>query len=161
MPCWSELAAPENRVCVGLRHTWVSLMWNRYQSLPNNEDLKGRCAGQTNCVPDYRLSNCLWEFLVHINEMITSGWIPDLFPKEDLENILGSIANEQNLWEFQITQRPEPISSFRKWRRTCMLSLRSPPWGIHSEFELDDPQASLTILPWSVPSFKMWTWVDR
>jgi len=26
--------------------------------------------------------------------MITSGWIPDLFPKEDIDNILGSISNE-------------------------------------------------------------------
>jgi dynein heavy chain len=34
------------------------------------------------------------KFLVYINGMITSGWIPDLFPKEDLENIFGSIANE-------------------------------------------------------------------
>jgi len=34
------------------------------------------------------------EFLVYINGMLTSGWIPDLFPKEDLDNILGSIAND-------------------------------------------------------------------
>jgi len=34
------------------------------------------------------------QFLVYINGMITSGWIPDLFPKEDIDNILGSIANE-------------------------------------------------------------------
>ena len=34
------------------------------------------------------------QFLVYINGIITSGWIPDLFPKEDIDNILGSIANE-------------------------------------------------------------------
>ena len=34
------------------------------------------------------------KFLVYINGIITSGWIPDLFPKEDIDNILGSIANE-------------------------------------------------------------------
>lgn len=34
------------------------------------------------------------QFLVYINGMITSGWIPDLFPKEDIDNILGSISNE-------------------------------------------------------------------
>lgn len=34
------------------------------------------------------------QFLVYINAIITSGWIPDLFPKEDIDNILGSIANE-------------------------------------------------------------------
>ena len=34
------------------------------------------------------------EFLVYINGMLTSGWIPDLFLKEDMDNILGSIAND-------------------------------------------------------------------
>lgn len=34
------------------------------------------------------------EFLVYINGMLTSGWIPDLFLKEDLDNILGSISND-------------------------------------------------------------------
>jgi len=34
------------------------------------------------------------QFLVYINGILTSGWIPDLFPKEDIDNILGSIAND-------------------------------------------------------------------
>lgn len=34
------------------------------------------------------------EFLVYINGMLTNGWIPDLFLKEDMDNILGSIAND-------------------------------------------------------------------
>ena len=34
------------------------------------------------------------EFLVYINGILTSGWIPDLFPKEDIDNILGSISND-------------------------------------------------------------------
>lgn len=34
------------------------------------------------------------EFLVYINAMLTSGWIPDLFSKEELENIYGSISND-------------------------------------------------------------------
>eukprot|EP00592_Proboscia_alata_P015189 CAMPEP_0194394788 /NCGR_PEP_ID=MMETSP0174-20130528/124051_1 /TAXON_ID=216777 /ORGANISM="Proboscia alata, Strain PI-D3" /LENGTH=2316 /DNA_ID=CAMNT_0039190629 /DNA_START=658 /DNA_END=7604 /DNA_ORIENTATION=+ len=33
-------------------------------------------------------------FLVYINGILTNGWIPDLFPKEDVDNILGSIGND-------------------------------------------------------------------
>jgi len=32
------------------------------------------------------------QFLVYINSVLTSGWIPDLFPKEDIDNILSSIS---------------------------------------------------------------------
>lgn len=34
------------------------------------------------------------EFLVYINAILTSGWIPDLFSKEELETIYGSISND-------------------------------------------------------------------
>ena len=34
------------------------------------------------------------EMLIYINGILTSGWIPDLFSKEDLDNILGSISND-------------------------------------------------------------------
>ena len=34
------------------------------------------------------------QFLVYINSILTSGWIADLFPKEDIDNILGSIGND-------------------------------------------------------------------
>lgn len=33
-------------------------------------------------------------FLVYINDMLSSGWIPDLFAKEDLDGVLGSLRNE-------------------------------------------------------------------
>lgn len=33
------------------------------------------------------------EFLVHINAIVTSGWIADLFSKEEVDGILGSIAS--------------------------------------------------------------------
>ena len=33
------------------------------------------------------------QFLVYINSILTSGWIPDLFPKEDIDNILSSLSN--------------------------------------------------------------------
>ena len=32
--------------------------------------------------------------LVYINGILTSGWIPVPFPKEDIDNILSSIAND-------------------------------------------------------------------
>ena len=34
-------------------------------------------------------------FFVYINGILTSGWIPDLIPKEDIDNILSSIANDE------------------------------------------------------------------
>lgn len=33
-------------------------------------------------------------FLVYINEMLTSGWIPDLFEAEDVLNMVGAVRNE-------------------------------------------------------------------
>uniref|UniRef100_H3HCG5 AAA+ ATPase domain-containing protein n=1 Tax=Phytophthora ramorum TaxID=164328 RepID=H3HCG5_PHYRM len=33
-------------------------------------------------------------FLVYINDMLSSGWIPDLFPKEDLDGLLGALRSE-------------------------------------------------------------------
>ena len=93
------------------------------------KDLKGRCAGQTNCVPDDRLSNCQREFLVYINGMITSGWIPDLFPKEDLENILGSIANEAK--SVGIPDNPEARTNFfvSKVKKNLHVVLAFSPVG--------------------------------
>ena len=34
------------------------------------------------------------KFLVYINGILNSGWLPDLFLKEDIDNILGSIGSE-------------------------------------------------------------------
>ncbi len=50
------------------------------------------------------------KFLVYINGMITSGWIPDLFPREDLENILGSIANKAK--SVGVPDNPEARTNF-------------------------------------------------
>lgn len=33
-------------------------------------------------------------FLVYINDMLSSGWIPDLFPKEDIDSLLGALRSE-------------------------------------------------------------------
>lgn len=34
------------------------------------------------------------EFLIPINDMLSSGWIMDLFPKEDVDGMLSGIRNE-------------------------------------------------------------------
>ena len=33
-------------------------------------------------------------FLVYINDMLSSGWIPDLFPKEDMDGLFGGLRSE-------------------------------------------------------------------
>lgn len=33
-------------------------------------------------------------FLVYINDLLSSGWIPDLFPKEDLDGLVGALRGE-------------------------------------------------------------------
>lgn len=35
-------------------------------------------------------------FLVLINDMLASGEIPDLFPDDEMENIIGGVRNEVN-----------------------------------------------------------------
>lgn len=34
------------------------------------------------------------KFLVYINDILSSGWIPDLFPKEDIDSLLGGLRGE-------------------------------------------------------------------
>ena len=34
------------------------------------------------------------EFLIYINGMLTSGWIPDLFVKEDMDSIYSGLRSE-------------------------------------------------------------------
>jgi len=33
-------------------------------------------------------------FLIPINDILNSGWISDLFPKEDVEAMMGNLRNE-------------------------------------------------------------------
>lgn len=37
------------------------------------------------------------DFLVLINDMLASGEIPDLFPDDEMENIIGGVRNEVSL----------------------------------------------------------------
>lgn len=69
------------------------------------------------------------KFLVYINGVITSGWIPDLFPKEDLDTILGSIANEAK--SFGIPDNPEARINFfvSKVKKNLHMVLAFSPVG--------------------------------
>lgn len=69
------------------------------------------------------------QFLVYINGIITSGWIPDLFPKEDIDNILGSIANEAK--SNGIPDNPEARMNFfiSKVKRNLHVVLAFSPVG--------------------------------
>lgn len=34
------------------------------------------------------------KFLVYINDLLSSGWIPELFPKDELDGLVGKIRSE-------------------------------------------------------------------
>ncbi|KAL7443397.1 hypothetical protein ACHAXH_005661 [Discostella pseudostelligera] len=69
------------------------------------------------------------KFLVYINGILTSGWIPDLFPKEDLDIILGSIANEAKT--FGVLDNTESRINFfvSKVKRNLHMVLAFSPVG--------------------------------
>ncbi|KAL7445854.1 hypothetical protein ACHAXM_010428 [Skeletonema potamos] len=69
------------------------------------------------------------QFLVYINGIITSGWIPDLFPKEDIDNILGAIANEAK--SNGVPDNPEARINFfvSKVKRNLHVVLAFSPVG--------------------------------
>lgn len=68
-------------------------------------------------------------FLVYINGIITTGWIPNLFPKEDIENILQSIANEAK--SAGVQDSPESRLNFfvSKVKRNLHVVLAFSPVG--------------------------------
>lgn len=52
------------------------------------------------------------QFLVMINDMLASGEIPDLFPDDEIENIIGGVRNEvKGSFENQTTVHQECIHS--------------------------------------------------
>lgn len=69
------------------------------------------------------------EFLVYINGMLTTGWIPDLFPKEDLDTILGSISNDARAEG--IADNPEARTNYfvSRVKRNLHLALAFSPVG--------------------------------
>jgi dynein heavy chain len=69
------------------------------------------------------------EFLVYINDLLSSGWIPELFPKDDLETITGKIRGEAKANGFQDT--PDELFSYfqNKVRKNLHLALCFSPVG--------------------------------
>ena len=35
-------------------------------------------------------------FLVYINDVLSSGWIPELYPPDEMDGILGKVRTEAN-----------------------------------------------------------------
>ena len=50
------------------------------------------------------------KFLVYVNGILTSGWIPDLFPAEEMEGIFGGLRNEAKA--AAVTDTPEAMTAF-------------------------------------------------
>lgn len=69
------------------------------------------------------------EFLVFINGMLTSGWIPDLFPKEDIDNILGSISNDAKAEGIPDTPEARTNYFVSRVRRNLHVVLAFSPVG--------------------------------
>jgi dynein heavy chain len=49
-------------------------------------------------------------FLVYINDLLSSGWIPELFPQDELDGILGKLRSEAKGLGYQDT--PDAIMEF-------------------------------------------------
>jgi dynein heavy chain len=49
-------------------------------------------------------------FLVYLNAMLSSGWISDLFPKEDIDNLIGSLRNDAKA--AAVPDNPEAMFEF-------------------------------------------------
>mmetsp|Transcript_20734 Transcript_20734/g.31852 ORF Transcript_20734/g.31852 Transcript_20734/m.31852 type:complete len:370 (+) Transcript_20734:8490-9599(+) len=68
-------------------------------------------------------------FLVYINDLLSSGWIPELFPKDELDGLLGKVRSSAKSAGFQDT----PDSLFEYFlgqvRKNLHLSLCFSPVG--------------------------------
>jgi len=69
------------------------------------------------------------QFLVYINGILTSGWIADLFPKEDIDNILGSIGNDAKAAGIPDTPEARIAYFVSRVRRNLHVVLAFSPVG--------------------------------
>jgi len=69
------------------------------------------------------------KFLVYINSMLTTGWIADLFPKEEIDNILGAIANDAKASGIADTFEARISYFISRIRRNLHLVLAFSPVG--------------------------------
>jgi dynein heavy chain len=69
------------------------------------------------------------KFLVYINDILSSGWIPDLFAKDELDGILGKVRAEAKGAGFMDT--PDQLFDFflEKVRKNLHLALCFSPVG--------------------------------
>lgn len=69
------------------------------------------------------------EFLVFINDILSAGYIPDLFPKDEIDGILGKVRAEAK--SNGVEDSPGPIFSFfvDKVRRNLHMALCFSPVG--------------------------------
>jgi len=69
------------------------------------------------------------KFLVYINDLLSSGWIPELFPKDELDSLLGKVRAEAKGAGYQDT--PDQLFEFflDKVRKNLHLSLCFSPVG--------------------------------
>jgi dynein heavy chain len=68
-------------------------------------------------------------FLVYINDLLSSGWIPELFPPDELDGLLGKIRGEAKSAGYQDT--PDQLFDFflAKARKNLHLALAFSPVG--------------------------------
>lgn len=69
------------------------------------------------------------QFLVYINDILSSGWIPDIFPKEELDGILGKVRAAAKSAGF--SDSPDDLFSFflDQVRKNMHLALCFSPVG--------------------------------
>jgi len=68
-------------------------------------------------------------FLVYINDLLSSGWIPELFPKEDLDGLINKVRSEAKQNGYQDT--PDQLFEYflDKVRKNLHLGLCFSPVG--------------------------------
>jgi len=90
---------------------------------------KAGCAGTSLLfiLTDSQITN--EKFLVYINDMLSSGWVPDMFPKEERDAVLGKIRSEAKSAGYADT--PDSLFDYflDKTRRNLHLCLCFSPVG--------------------------------
>lgn len=74
------------------------------------------------------------KFLVYINDMLSSGWVPDMFPKEEKDAVLSKVRSEAKSAGYLDT--PDSLFDFflDKTRRNLHLALCFSPVGDQFRF---------------------------
>lgn len=95
---------------------------------------KAGCAGVSLLfiLTDSQITN--EKFLVYINDMLSSGWVPDMFPKEEKDAVLSKVRNEAKSAGYLDT--PDQLFEFflDKTRRNLHLALCFSPVGDQFRF---------------------------